>query len=337
MSNANTPAAENLFKRPISPPPPINISRLTPNSTQRRRRRSAPPGLAHPQNRFNAIMARINALQGIAAAAIFFDNDADKIAQVKEYCGNIVTVTIPESHCINNSRTIKNTLLADPKTRNEINPATNLYFQLHEKNAVPHIFYDVKSGIRAHHIDRLKDWIVSTQHIADRYALFDWDRTLTMNEGVILPQSAQTLPNIAAAYRQHNVDVPDSDEERIYEDMSMYLAGGQKRLKMLRDAFSVLVDKGIHIVLLTNNGACVEPRQADYYKKLARKFIGHDDIEFICSATTKDPRSLKYTQRGNKGYAIARLPTYEAVCKGKKTVGGSGMRTGQQTRRRRHR
>jgi hypothetical protein len=274
-------------------------------------------------------MENINRRQGIEAAAIFVDNDAEKVKQVKEYCGNVVAVQIPESHCINKTQTIVTTLLAEQPRA--IDTENNLYFKLHTVNRAPHIFYDVKSGIRKEHITALKHWIIDTTHAPKRYAFFDWDRTLTMCEGVILPERAHALPNIADAYKQFNV--PNGTETQIYEDMSIYLAGGAKRLAMLRSMFDLLNDKGINIVLLTNNGACVSATQKLYFEKLARKFIGYDDIDFICSSTTSDPYSLKHTQRGNKGYALRKLPAYAAACKGK-TAGGCGACIGATTRQR---
>jgi hypothetical protein len=300
-------------------------------------KRRSPPGLKHPiivtQNEFNRrgnavaeALAQFNLTAGNTVGGIFFDNDNKKITQVKEYCGNIVTVEVPESDCIENVKTIVNQLLKDNTTAFDFK--SNEYFKLHSFTGSRHVFYDKISGVRKEHINVLKNWILDTGHLTTRVAFFDWDRTLTMCEGLIMPLTAHTHPNIADAYKMYKVIVAGTDEERenkIYEDMSIYLAGGNKRLKMLRKMFDMLHDRGIKIVILTNNGSCVNKKQEEYFYKLAKKFVGYDDIDFICSSETADPKKVGETG-GNKGYALIRNPKYQAVCKG--TLRSAGTTAG---------
>ncbi len=88
--------------------------------------------------------------------------------------------------------------------------------------------FDARSGIQQYHYDNiLKPWI-SSRKLGTHIAVFDWDRTITVVEGLFL-----------------------SDE--IIEDTLNYVCGGILRVNMLKDMFRKLREANIHIMILTNN------------------------------------------------------------------------------------
>ncbi len=272
---------------------------------------------------------------------IFFDNDENKIDQVRKYCNNIILVKIPESEYDEiRDKNIVTELLS--KNATAFDAVNNIYFELIVRNRIKHDKFDKLSGIQQEHIDKLVEWIQNTKDINSRYAFFDWDRTLSMCEGTTLPIDALTQKNIANsdAYKFYKVKHPDQSdverENRIYEDMSIYLAGGNARLQMLRDMFNMLHNNSIKIVILTNNGACVKKTQSLYFMKLARKFVGYDDIEFVCSSNILDINNPT-DGTGNKGHALASNPKYKAVCEGVIKGGRRLHRRSNHTRKHRHR
>lgn len=269
-------------------------------------------------------------------AGIFFDNDPEKIAQVKHSCrlGNIKCVQLNES-CDNPRKTIDTELLATKP--NAIDKEANLYYKLHTTTRSPHIFYDRVSGVHEKHIEELHKWEKATRKADDRYAFFDWDRTLSMNEGVIFPPPVKIGDSIVKAYARYgvtdaNITVGSSTphlakptmasvtEARIYEDMSEYLAGGRERLAVLREMFQFLRDSGIHVVILTNNGACVLPNQVEYFKNLVYKFVGYKQVEFLCTKNTANP--AQPWMKGDKGYALTVTKRYMEVCLERHAKGG---------------
>lgn len=250
---------------------------------------------------------------------IFFDNDPAKIAQVRDSCrlGNITRVQVKES-CENPNKTINTELLAQKP--NAINKDTNLYYKLHTVTRSKHIFYDRVSGVHEEHVEKLHKWEKATRKAEDRYAFFDWDRTLSMNEGLIFPPPVKIGDSIVKAYARYGVTGADITEERIYEDMSEYLAGGRERLAMLREMFQFLRSSGIHLVILTNNGSCVLPDQVEYFKKLVYKFVGYKQVEFLCTRNTANP--AQPWMKGDKGYALTVTRKYMEACIGRRVTGG---------------
>jgi hypothetical protein len=254
-------------------------------------------------------------------AGIFFDNEHARIEQVNDACaaGNMTTVKIRDS-CSGYGKTIDNQAPA-----NIINKATNLYYKLHVLAPAAHCHYDKVSGIRREHIEQLQAWEKATRNAEKRFAFFDWDRTLTMVEGVVLPPPVKIGDSIVQAFARYGVRGAGITEDQIYEDMSEYLAGGRERLQMIREMFIFLNAKKINVVLITNNGACVNPNQVKYYKELVFNFIGHNNIAFLCTKNTFNPNK-PHAQTSDKGYAISVVKEYKKACKGETASAGGGRR-----------
>ena len=110
--------------------------------------------------------------------------------------------------------------------------------------------YDPKSGIT---IDMMKDYIElanNNDNIAGM--LFDWDRTLTLTEGV--PCKYGSLDNVLEFYRSTR-GLPQSVTKM---DIIEYYFGGLERIKWLKMLLDTLHNRNISIYILSANGGIGE-------------------------------------------------------------------------------
>jgi hypothetical protein len=114
-------------------------------------------------------------------------------------------------------------------------------------------FFDPASGIQESHLPLIEKWINDTANVSPRAMLFDWDRTITIIEGVyVKPNGMKELHEFMVARGYDMSDLP-----AIYaEDALVYLCGGKDRLTMLRTIMKSCVELNIDIIFLTNNGGC---------------------------------------------------------------------------------
>lgn len=225
--------------------------------------------------------------------AIFFDNDAEKIAQVRANCPGITSVKIPESHDVPLIP-----LTVEPVKTYSDKFLLNSYVDLLRltKNAVP---YDEVSGIRETHLEPL----AALPDGPTSAVLFDWDRTLTLFEGVYtIPYLAPLLESVRALPKYAGITVGYFTKQFL-EDMLIYLFGGEERLGMIRRTMQQLHDRGIRIFILTNNGSCTERWFLSYVQTLIPFFKAE---QLLCS------RNAPY--RGDKGAFLKAHPLFHDVC-----------------------
>jgi hypothetical protein len=82
--------------------------------------------------------------------------------------------------------------------------------------------------------------IWSESPIPQKIVIFDWDRTLSIIEGIFLPNSitdTNYFKNIGISYR----------------DIAIYYVGSEFRCKWLRYIFEYLNNKNVEVFILTNN------------------------------------------------------------------------------------
>lgn len=89
-----------------------------------------------------------------------------------------------------------------------------------------------------------------------KIAIFDWDGTLSVVEGIIIPKNKE-MTELFKGYGITNLDV------------ALYYAGGIQRLEYLKNMFHLLDIQGIEVYILTNN-----PTAACDWKKLNDDGIG---------------------------------------------------------------
>jgi hypothetical protein len=232
--------------------------------------------------------------------AIFFDNDIHKIKQVQKSCGNLITgISVPES-----PGQFAVTLFEMGRILRGSSKALQYLNFLKTSTSETYEPYDSVSGIQQVHIDQANQWLGQTTGMR-RAAIFDWDRTISMTEGIL----------------------PFYDKTKFsYEDWLCYLCGGDSRMEMLRSFMHLLDKNSVEIIILTNNGSCGDPAypdRADIFKNLVDTLLQGIPYTLICS---------KYTADGHKGVAIKADPRFRSC---KVTRGGRRRRSKKQTKKRR--
>lgn len=186
-------------------------------------------------------------------SAIFFENSQEQKSYIQRYCptvkfsknsfeeeagpdANFIVVDIQETE------PVPNVPYSELPFKEElIDNAYVARYNLTERSDR----YDARSGIQQEHYDNiLKPWIAS-RGIGPHVAVFDWDRTITVIEGLIL-----------------------SDD--IIDDTLNYVCGGKTRVAMLKEMFQQLVLANIHIMILTNNSGGHTPK----FNTLVRSLVG---------------------------------------------------------------
>jgi hypothetical protein len=130
--------------------------------------------------------------------------------------------------------------------------------------------YDKKPDLTSHgftsseHIPMLYDWLSRTRGV--KIAAFDWDRTITNVEGMIVPKYPINYSDIR---------VPN-------EDVILYLLGGPERVDEIRRMFAELHRNDVNVFIITSNGNCINRRDIflSLLKVLDPLFI---DENLICS------------------------------------------------------
>jgi hypothetical protein len=103
----------------------------------------------------------------------------------------------------------------------------------------------------------LKKW-VNNKSISEKIVVFDWDGTLSIIEGIILPK------NKAETKIFKKLDITN-------KDIALYYAGTKERLQMINEMALYLYTHNIPIFILTNN-----PIASNHWKKVTEFVIGSE-------------------------------------------------------------
>ena len=248
------------------------------------------------------LRSRNMAAAALAPAIIYFDNDGRMISRVSSVCPTIRAVQVDEStpHNPKHPRTspILDQLL-------EHVPASNPYRQF--VSAVSDSEgYDPVSGLNDAHFAMVNAWIAETEGSPTRYAIFDWDRTISKIEGFILPPSPHSIgqtvewakPLVSGVRRAAITFLEEITPDHVLE----YLCEGQERVTKLKTMMANLVSAGIEIVILTNNPGCKETSFLELVRALMP--AGYEG----------DPRICSQNSGGDKGAALAADARFAGVC-----------------------
>ena len=178
-------------------------------------------------------------------AAIFFDNSEYNISLpngVCPLCRDVLCVKIRETS------EAAPTLKWDESPLKDYTESlgANTYVDVC-KIVVRNEGYDPVSGIQAREVDVFTNWLKDTAHIRNRAAIFDWDRTITMVEGIHFLMNSANVSDIrskAIAYiRETQTSLPlykdhyeplisqlDALPDCTASDILIYLLGGEARL-----------------------------------------------------------------------------------------------------------
>lgn len=245
-------------------------------------------------------------------AAIFFDNDPNQIKFVKSFCNTIRCVKVEHSDYIKNIPWSPDVIDGYKRSLGK-----NYYAMLMEKTDNK-LHYDPISGLSEADFAQLEEWINTLRNAADviyKVAIFDWDRTISKFEGVSLgfTENLELYKDIL------HIDDPALTEERMMEDMLIYICGGAERLARLRDMFVMLATNGIDIIILTNNGGCYKPS----FKAMVDKLLPEGIQAYLACSAKFASKSSSLSQdvvlaksklnsiRGHKGYKLYTIPQFK--------------------------
>ena len=242
------------------------------------------------------------AAAALAPAIIYFDNDHSMIHRVSSVCPTIRAIRVDETSPFNPALPWNSPVLDTFYAKVS---AENPYLKF-MKAVTDTERYDPVSGMTDAHIATVNAWLAETEGNPRRYALFDWDRTLSKIEGIIVPSAPYSLsqlidwakPQLSGKRLAAISDLPEITADHVLE----YLCEGMDRVIKLKTMMANLVAAGVEIVILTNNGACQFPAFLDLVRALLP--AGYD----------RDPRICSKAYGGDKGAALAADERFAGVC-----------------------
>jgi hypothetical protein len=175
--------------------------------------------------------------------------------------------------------------------------------------------YDINSGIQDKEMAILEQWIIDTNQYPSRVAIFDWDRTITVIEGInfmakeISPASVSDIKSALLRKYPTALSLIQPLKDITAEDLLKYLLGGEERLYKMRNLFNTCFKNNVSLVILTNNGASIEPAFIDMLNNL---FQG---IPYQC-IWSNDGRFK------GKGYYLKENAAFKNLCTGPTIIGG---------------
>ena len=183
--------------------------------------------------------------------ALFLDNNIDYIMAVSE-CPGITIIKVSESEVLQDA-----TSEAFQELRKKLSPEGELYVSSLLK-FTNDIAYDPSSGIQDSHIIEIQQWVsdMKSKSMDPLAILIDFDRTLTMMEGIIgsgttgLQGTKNNLRKRLGNTRKKNVEAYESVK---IEGLVETLLGGPERLRKIQSLFDFLYDYGVDIWILSNN------------------------------------------------------------------------------------
>ena len=240
-------------------------------------------------------------------AAIFFDNDSDNIDEPGKGVSSVCRDKMMTCIKINETENIQKCNWSEEPLKSYIEQFGNENIYL---NAL-RIKYDsdkidIVSGIQDKEISILNDWIEKTESLGDgRAAIFDWDRTLTIFEGLVLGRGSISkllqdfIKTTPLKSEKHDL-LQDFSKEITSEDILLYLLGGEERLQKIREMFQNCYLNQVSIYILTNNGLA---KNNDSYKELLAYLF--DGI----------PYTLIYSGDGQgKGIHLKKIDKFSHLC-----------------------
>lgn len=249
-------------------------------------------------------------------AAIFFDNDTNNFYEpdkgVCEVCpedDKMRCIPINETKNIQKCKWDEEPLKSYIKQFGNENIYLNALRILYDSDK-----FDVVSGIQDTEFYILNDWIEETESLGDkRAAIFDWDRTLTMFEGLVLGRGSvrnllQQFIKMTPLKSAKHDSLQDFIKEITSEDILLYLLGGEERLAKIREMFQNCYYNKISIYILTNNGLA---KDNDSFSEILAKLF--DGI----------PYTLIWSGDGQgKGIHLKKLSKFKKICSEPISTGG---------------
>lgn len=247
----------------------------------------------------------------IITPIIFFDNDIRHCQDMRRNVENCESVYVEDQSKLD-EYTSGNDYMQKQAT------ARNIYAQItiRELGSEPHICKGITDEIIS---TRLTPWIERTQSYENRFAVFDWDRTMSVVEGLAIPS---------------RFPYKDNEEDAFIAHMTTYVLGGEPRIQMLIHMFQNIIASGTQVVILTNNPSAMPTLQNIRQRKTFLKMIKIIIPQFIDANLLCSYRSPSKSNRFKEYLASLNLLT-GGKKKQRKTK--RHRKTRRNTKRRRHR
>ena len=146
----------------------------------------------------------------------------------------------------------------------------NYYVDSLKKAGILTDSYDAISGMRAGHMDLVRDALRKIK--GRKCVLLDWDRTITLFEGVYFDRYVWKYMRM----QQAGLTV---DMAAYREDQLRYLCGPE-RLSLLRAFVSSLLAEGVDVFILTNNKIC---GKLQFYRMIKAFHAGIPASRILCA------------------------------------------------------
>ncbi len=180
----------------------------------------------------------------------FFDNDPDNFLD-QNLCPEVKPVLIKDSQPIQYGEDGELEIYVTPATYDQYCHTLNRnaqHYCLTMKNLDEAYGYDPDSGITSQQIEQFKQKVELGKPPIKSF-IFDWDRTLTVFEGVyaIKPTVKEmlALDSVSLSYIK-------------VSDVASYYFGGETRVHQLQQLWKTLTDHGVEIWVLSSNPAIGE-------------------------------------------------------------------------------
>jgi hypothetical protein len=205
---------------------------------------------------------------------IFFDNEDRNCDDMKSNVKNCASVCVddkskPDEYSSGNDYMEKQAIAGNIYaiiTRKELGPE-------------PHICKGITDEII---LKQLTPWIEKTQGDENRFAVFDWDRTISVVEGLAIPRG---FP-----YR-------GIEEDKFIADITSYVLGGKFRIQMLIHMFQNILEKDIEIVILTNNPSALQnTKQRETFLKMIKIIIPQFNPDNLLCSFRSPSKSIRFNE-----------------------------------------
>ena len=211
----------------------------------------------------------------------FYDNTTEIIKQFNKTLKNIDTKLVSDKP---NKEILESSIVASNYTKKflKLYP-DNKYAQDMENKKITEIKTSV--GFYKKDAKELLHWANTKK--GEKIAIFDWDGTLSILEGVSVPKDNTEMKRMK------------NDGITFYE-MAVYYAGTIERLNMLKDMFIELHKKKVKIFILTNNPIAskdwqlynkqysrIGPNSRNNFYRLVKEFIPElEEQNVLCGRDT---------------------------------------------------
>jgi len=212
---------------------------------------------------------------------LFFDNDPKNFKGFDDNNLNIlIDDSIPNEHIIDMQQKMPLQFVNTPfptklkENSEHNNPYINALLYYKETETPMPV-----EGFNKRHIDIVNHWINAHKTDKPLYLIFDWDRTLSVCEGFRMLSDEQNDFFYGENY----------NDNQIYNDMLIYLMGGEERYLMLQHFLNAMCKKpNIRILVITANpSADKKHMNYDKFFNMAKLLIPCLEKEhFLCSSSS---------------------------------------------------